>query len=107
MRSKADEVSQAGTGSWTDRADWTNNFGAPIENKRKTSAKTLFGLAPTAAPKHKLSRFQDSGLAFVTVPELLVDDFCNAPQTPVNALERITVTQDVHQKVDTSSLNEA
>lgn len=107
MRSKPDEVSRAGTADWTDRPDWTNHFGAPIERGQKPTSKMLANLNFTVGPKHHLSRCRDTGSAVVAgLAELHIDDIYDVPRHPSISLAKVEIRQDVLQKVDTMSLEE-
>lgn len=107
MRSKSNQISAGNTKEWTSRPDWTNNFGAPLEEGHKTSKNILSGLILHPQPKHKLSRSSDTGCAFVTaLPELLGDDVPDRTRHSILPLEEVEITQDVLRRVDTISTEE-
>lgn len=108
MREKSEQVSRANSGKdWTDRPDWTNNFGAPVDSVHKSPKTILSGLTASAHQKHRLSRLQDTGCAFVTtLPELLVDDSENVSRQSAFPLQKVEIRQDVLRKVDTISLDD-
>lgn len=105
LRTKSDVVTQHGTSAsdWTGRPDWTNNFGAPFKAREETH-EIPSGIKAMWRPKHRLSRFSDTGVATIlTVPELRMDNVPPSPEQHVVHLAEVQITQDVIRKIDTMS----
>lgn len=85
---------------WTGRPDWTNNFGAPLKAREETN-KLPSGIKAIWRPKHRLSRFSDTGVTTIlTVPELRIDNVPPSPEQHAVQLAEVQITQDVICKID-------